>query len=65
VCRDEPERRIRLQHLVFGRSDTTDLEEVVHQRDVLETGTVRCGNDLRERRAEFRRAARPGEIRDL
>src|SRR5439155_24489886 len=42
-----------------------DLPEVIHNRDRLETSMVGRARDLCEGRAQLRRTARPGEIRNV
>ena len=56
---------VGLQHLVLGRSHVGDLEEVVHDADILEAGGVGCPGDGREGGTQLFGPARPGEVRDL
>jgi hypothetical protein len=65
VSGEESECRVCLEHVVFGRPDATDLEEVVHHRQVTEAGLVGRPGDSREFLSERGRAVRPGEVRNL
>ena len=58
----EPERRVRLEHLVLWRADTPDLKEVVHHADRIESGVVCRAGDRGQRRPQLRWAARPREV---
>ena len=57
--------RFRGQHLVLGRPDDADLEEVVHRGEDLETLLVGGAGDRGEFGAERGRAARQGEVWNL
>jgi hypothetical protein len=61
----EAQRGVSLQHLVLGGTDRSDLEEMVHQHDVLEASVVCGAGHGGQRRAELFRVAGPGEIRNL
>ncbi len=59
------ERRVGLEHLVLGRADPADLPEVIHHRQASDARLLGALPNLSQRRAELRRAAVPGEIRDV
>src|SRR2546423_727914 len=61
----EAERRVRLQHRILGRPDHVDLEEVVHDREIVEPGLVRRPGDPRQVGGELSGSAGIGEVRDL
>ena len=61
----ESERRVGLEHLVLGRADPADLPEVIHHRQAGDAGLFGALCDLAQRLAELRRAALPGEIRNV
>ena len=56
---------VGLEHVLLGRTDRLDLEEVIHHADEVEPALVGGARDLRKRRTDLFRAARPREERDL
>ena len=62
---DEAKCGVGLEHLVLGRPEAADLEEVVHDADVSEAVRVGGAGDLSERRTDPLGATGPGEVRDL
>jgi von Willebrand factor type A domain len=63
--RQVSQRGVPLEHLLLGRPDHRDLEEVVHHRDVLEPRLVRGPRHRGQLPAKRLRPARRGEIRNL
>ena len=61
----EAERGVGLEHLVLGRPDHLDLEEVVHDPEAREPGVLGVARDPRERGTETVGRAGPGEVGDL
>ena len=59
------ERRVPLEHLVLGRTDHADLEEVVHDPEPGHPRRVGVSGDTRKRRPDSLRGVGPGEFRDL
>src|SRR5262249_25675529 len=59
------ERRVRLEHVVHGRPDRADLEEVVHHADVLEAVFVSGPGHVTKRASQRRGALGPREVGDL
>src|SRR5437868_5990933 len=53
VRRRVTQRRVRLQHVPFGRADGRNLEEVVHDGHVAEASLISGAGKLGEIRAEF------------
>src|SRR5207247_2941416 len=54
-----------LEHVLLGRTNRLDLEEVIHHADEVEPALVGGARDLPKRRTDLFRAARPREERDL
>ena len=65
VGREIAERRVCLEHLVLGRTEAADLEEMVHDADRIEAAAVRNARDRGEVVRDTFRPARPGEGVDL
>jgi hypothetical protein len=61
----EAQRRVRIEHLVLGRPDAFDLEEVVHHSDPVEARLVGRPGDGRESWTELFGSARPRKVRYL
>lgn len=59
------EPRVPLEHLVLGRTDHADLEEVVHDPEPGHPRRVGVSGDTRKRRPDSLRGVGPGEFRDL
>ena len=62
---DEVERRVRLEHLVLGRSVIGSLPEAVHHADPLEAGCVRGRRNVGENGTEPWRSLQTIEPRDV
>jgi len=65
VARDEPERGVGLEHVVLGRPDHPDLEEVVHHRYPVEPGVVGQADQSGQIRSQALRTAAVGKIGEL
>ena len=61
----ERERGVALQHLVLGRADHADLEEVVHHPETGEADLVSVARDPGKRRPDAPWSVGPGEVADL